>query len=111
MVISVIEVEADATLLSYSIRNFHGPITFLLRSIKEVYRVETTSIIIVALIAQLGERQTEDLKVLCSIHSQGILSFTNCHCRTVFLMQSTCNFVDEYFVVHFLHARIWSFFM
>ena len=24
-----------------------------------------------ALIAQLGERQTEDLKVLCSIHSQG----------------------------------------
>ena len=25
-----------------------------------------------ALIAQLGERQTEDLKVLCSIHSQGI---------------------------------------
>jgi hypothetical protein len=25
-----------------------------------------------ALIAQLGERQTEDLKVLCSIHSQSI---------------------------------------
>ena len=24
-----------------------------------------------ALIAQLGERQTEDLKALCSIHSQG----------------------------------------
>jgi hypothetical protein len=26
-----------------------------------------------ALIAQLGERQTEDLKVLCSIHSQGTM--------------------------------------
>ena len=25
-----------------------------------------------ALIAQLGERQTEDLKVSCSIHDQGI---------------------------------------
>ena len=28
-----------------------------------------------ALIAQLGERQTEDLKAECSIHSQGILFF------------------------------------
>eukprot|EP00536_Pseudo-nitzschia_multiseries_P002996 jgi/Psemu1/6792/gm1.6792_g len=28
-----------------------------------------------ALIAQLGERQTEDLKVLCSIHSQGMSRF------------------------------------
>jgi hypothetical protein len=28
-----------------------------------------------ASIAQLGERQTEDLKALCSIHSRGILSF------------------------------------
>ena len=30
-----------------------------------------------ALIAQLGERQTEDLKVLCSIHSQGICFFVS----------------------------------
>ena len=29
----------------------------------------------VALIAQLGERQTEDLKVPCSIHGQGINFF------------------------------------
>ena len=29
-----------------------------------------------ALIAQLGERQTEDLKALCSIHSQGRLHYT-----------------------------------
>ena len=29
-----------------------------------------------ALIAQLGERQTEDLKVLCSIHSQGTVFAT-----------------------------------
>ena len=28
-----------------------------------------------ALIAQLGERQTEDLKVPCSIHGQGIFFF------------------------------------
>ena len=27
--------------------------------------------VLLALIAQLGERQTEDLKALCSIHSQG----------------------------------------
>ena len=30
-----------------------------------------------ALIAQLGERQTEDLKVLCSIHSQSTNTFTH----------------------------------
>ena len=30
-----------------------------------------------ALIAQLGERQTEDLKALCSIHSQGTFRFAS----------------------------------
>ena len=30
-----------------------------------------------ALIAQLGERQTEDLKVLCSIHGEGIVFYRN----------------------------------
>jgi hypothetical protein len=29
----------------------------------------------VAAIAQLGERQTEDLKVLCSIHNRGNFPF------------------------------------
>ena len=42
----------------------------------------------VALIAQLGERQTEDLKVLCSIHSQGI-SFSKIFCLFYF--------IDDYF--------------
>ena len=29
--------------------------------------------LLIAFVAQLGERKTEDLKVLCSIHSQSIL--------------------------------------
>ena len=36
-----------------------------------------------ALIAQLGERQTEDLKVLCSIHSQGTSFFIYFFARNV----------------------------
>ena len=33
-----------------------------------------------ALIAQLGERKTEDLEAPCSIHGRGSLLVTNCSC-------------------------------
>ena len=31
-------------------------------------------VVLVAVVAQLGERQTEDLKVMCSIHIHGKLA-------------------------------------
>ena len=45
-----------------------------------------------ALLAQLGERQTEDLKVLCSIHRQSIfLHFVSQISQSTFTLE--CNFI------------------
>ena len=40
-----------------------------------------------ASIAQLGERQTEDLKALCSIHSRGISVLFCCKTRCYLVQQ------------------------
>jgi hypothetical protein len=40
-----------------------------------VHDIDIWSVLRPALLAQLGERQTEDLKVLCSIHRQSTFTF------------------------------------
>ena len=45
-----------------------------------LYTAETPTNVCPALIAQLGERQTEDLKAGCSIHPQSTISFAFLFC-------------------------------
>ncbi len=68
-----------------------------------------------ALIAQLGERQTEDLKVLCSIHSQGNSLYSFLDCFVVFVVaiemlskknRGRKNHVRRLWYIFYTHANL-----